>query len=225
MILVSLSISFFASVVVGIQAFNLQIHSNHLNTYFPELNSGSIGSKTDFIQAIQEKGSPLNSTQNKLIEVFDDDENFTILQVIIARVFNNELEFGTVEVKYDNKKLMESSFGQRCTAAIVILLYLGNNPIIIDEPEAHLDSGLIANYLVNLVKERKQNRQIIFATHNANFVINGDAELILVLENEDGITSIKPTTIENDETKDDLLRLEGSKEAFQIRRGKYNLSL
>jgi len=55
---------------------------------------------------------------------------------------------------------------------------LGNTPLVIDEPEAHLDSSLIAKDLVELVKNVKINRQLIFATHNANFVINGDAELI-----------------------------------------------
>lgn len=172
---------------------------------------------------IRATNEPINSTQTKLIDLFEVDENFAILEIMLARVFENELLHGTIQVTYDNKSLMDSSFGQRCTAAIVVLLYLGNNPIIIDEPEAHLDSGLIANYLVDLIKHRKQSRQIIFATHNANFVINGDSELVLILSNEDGATAILPTTIENVTTKLELMKLEGSKDAFRIRRGKYNL--
>ena len=112
----------------------------------------------------------------------------------------------------------------RCTAAIVILLSLGNNPIIIDEPEAHLDSSLIANYLVELIKEKKQQRQIIFSTHNANFVLNGDAELVMKLENNDGRTTITAFSIEDLEHRDDLLKLEGGKEAFKKREQKYNLA-
>jgi DNA repair protein SbcC/Rad50 len=87
-------------------------------------------------------------------------------------------KLGQIYVLYDGKPVENSSFGQRCTAVIVVLLLLGNMPIVIDEPEAHLDSSLIAKYLVDLIKTRKKHRQIIFATHNANFVINGDAELI-----------------------------------------------
>jgi len=101
--------------------------------------------------------------------------------------------------------------------------FLGNNPIIIDEPEAHLDSSLIANYLVNLIKEVKQDRQIIFATHNANFVLNGDAELIIKLENIDGITTFKSFAIEDIEFREDLLKLEGGKEAFKARECKYGI--
>ena len=75
---------------------------------------------------------------------------------------------------------------------------LGNTPIIIDEPEAHLDSNLIAKYLVELVKTVKKNRQIIFATHNANFVVNGDSELIHILTMSDSkVTNSCETSIEN----------------------------
>jgi predicted ATP-dependent endonuclease of OLD family len=98
-----------------------------------------------------------------------------------------------------------------------------NNPIILDEPEAHLDSSLIANYLVNLIKEQKKNRQIIFATHNANFVINADADLIIKLSNEDGITSSNSFTIENLEYRNSLLNLEGGLDAFEKREKKYNI--
>jgi len=71
-------------------------------------------------------------------------------------------------------------------------------PIVIDEPEAHLDSALIAKYLVDLIKSRKNHRQIIFATHNANLVINGDAELIHCLSMDDTkITRVVSTTIED----------------------------
>jgi len=110
---------------------------------------------------------------------------------------------------------------------LVILLLLGNNPIIIDEPEAHLDSYLIANYLVDVIKKSKQNRQIIFATHNANFVVNGDSELIHILNLDDttGLTKISSTTIENPLTRETLIGLEGGREAFVKRENKYQFTL
>ena len=129
-----------------------------------------------------------------------------------------------LEVLYDNKTLDKASFGQRCTSAIVILISLGNNPIIIDEPEAHLDSSLIANYLVELIKEKKKQRQIIFATHNANFVLNADSELIIKLDNVDGKTVCTLFSIEDLEHRDSLLKLEGGIEAFKKRERKYNIN-
>ena len=103
------------------------------------------------------------------------------------------------------------------------MLSLGNHPIIIDEPEAHLDSSLIANYLVELIKQQKQQRQIIFATHNANFVLNADAELIIKLENTDGLTNSVSFAIEDLNHREDLLKLEGGREAFKKREQKYNI--
>ncbi|MDZ7721056.1 MAG: hypothetical protein U5K72_19705 [Balneolaceae bacterium] len=77
--------------------------------------------------------------------------------------------------------------------------------------------------MVTLIKERKQHRQIIFATHNANFVINGDSELIHILTmNDDNLTEITPTTIENISHRSNLYNLEGGEEAFKQREKKYN---
>lgn len=95
-------------------------------------------------------------------------------------------------------------------------------PIVIDEPEAHLDSALIADLLVDLIKERKSTRQIIFATHNPNFVVNGDSELVHILS-VDGSepTAITSTSLETSEYRADLLRLEGGARAFQDREQRY----
>ena len=85
-----------------------------------------------------------------------------------------------------------------------------------------MDSALIADLLVNLIKERKAKRQIIFATHNANFVVNGDAELIHVLELEGtAATTITSTSIENRNHRTQILRLEGGAEAFRHREERY----
>lgn len=156
-------------------------------------------------------------------EVFKDDRNFKIFQAIRDKHLYDVKLNKIIQVKYDNRDVEQASFGQRCTAVVVILLLFGNYPLIIDEPEAHLDSSLIANYLVPLLKEKKSDRQIIFATHNANFVINGDAEKIFILKNETGQTEIIETTIEDTTNREELLKLEGGKEAFKKRGEKLNI--
>jgi predicted ATP-dependent endonuclease of OLD family len=96
---------------------------------------------------------------------------------------------------------------------------------VIDEPEAHLDSALIARYLVDLIKVMKRNRQIIFATHNANFVVNGDAELIHVLDmGADNRTISYATTLENLDHRDRLMALEGGPDAFRLRERRYGVA-
>jgi predicted ATP-dependent endonuclease of OLD family len=96
---------------------------------------------------------------------------------------------------------------------------------VIDEPEAHLDSSVIANYLVALIKQVKSKRQIIFATHNANFVVNGDAELVHVISmDSEGRSVVKSFTIEDTSARPLLLALEGGEAAFKQREGRYALS-
>ena len=162
-----------------------------------------------------------------LIELFSIDSNFKAYKLLCKKTFLNYLDFKMVKVQYDGRPIEKSSFGQRCTAVLVILLLLGNNPIIIDEPEAHLDSLLISNYLVEVIKDRKRSRQIVFATHNANFVVNGDAELIHILSIDEAnqSTIIKSTTIENQETRETLIGLEGGFEAFKKRENKYQYKI
>lgn len=200
--------------------------SSFRNTFWEYLKSIKIDdilclkSENEFLEKIGER----NTQAYKAVkEIFLKDRNFEIYKLIIEKEKRNISANKVLRVYYDNKPLDNSSFGQKCTAAIVILLSLGNTPIIIDEPEAHLDSSLIANYLVNLIKKQKEQRQIIFATHNANFVLNADAELIIKLENTDGATSVTNFTIEDLFHREDLLKLEGGREAFKKREMKYNI--
>lgn len=162
-----------------------------------------------------------------LIDLFGDASNFEAYKLLSKMTLLNYIDFKKVKVQYDGRPIEKSSFGQRCTAVLVILLLLGNNPIIIDEPEAHLDSLLISNYLVEVIKDRKRSRQIIFATHNANFVVNGDAELIHILSVDEAMqkTIIQGTTIENEATREILIGLEGGFEAFKKRENKYQFHL
>lgn len=185
------------------------------------VNPESLPSKTSFLQQITEtKGDA--ETATAIASLFQNDDQYEIYKLEAMRVFADANTYKSIMVSYDNRPLKNSSFGQRCTAAIVILLLLGNTPLIIDEPEAHLDSSLIARYLVDLIKRQKQLRQIVFATHNANFVVNGDAELINALEMDAAKrTAIVPTTIENLAFRDKIVALEGGKEAFKRREEKY----
>lgn len=185
-----------------------------LNELLFTIKPDQVDDRKALIDAITAVNSSSKAKQ-WLIDLFTDESNYQIYCTIILRHLFNAFKYKIIRVLYDGRRIEDSSFGQRCTATLVILLQLGNNPIIIDEPEAHLDSLLISNYLVELIKEKKKNRQIIFATHNANFVINGDADLIHILEMDDhNITQITDTSIENKLNRKRLIGLEGGKEDF-----------
>ena len=57
-------------------------------------------------------------------------------------------------------------------------------PILIDQPEDDLDNRSIYSELVSYLKEKKRERQIIVATHNANVVIGADAEEVIIANQE-----------------------------------------
>ncbi|WP_033794413.1 TrlF family AAA-like ATPase [Helicobacter pylori] len=206
--------------------FNIQRHQSKIKEYLKEIElKDVIGMQhADFIEnlysQIENKKAAFCET---IKDIFDREIHFQIYRLLVLKHLRNVEKYKIFEVRYDKRTLKETSFGQRCTAVLVILLSLGNNPIIIDEPEAHLDSALIAKYLVALIKKRKQERQIIFATHNANFVLNADAELIIQLKNEDNKIVAQSFMIESDEYREDLLKLEGGKEAFKNREKKYGI--
>lgn len=181
------------------------------------------GSDVAEIQSLLKSGEAKTQKYVGFIaSIFKDEKNFQIFCCIREKHLYDVAKYKRIQVRYGDRDIENASFGQRCTAVIVILLLFGNYPLIIDEPEAHLDSSLIANYLVPLLKRRKTDRQIIFATHNANFVVNGDAEKIFVLEVPDKQTKFIETTIENTEHRDNLLKLEGGEEAFLSRKNKYH---
>lgn len=193
---------------------------DHLERMLEDIDFRNLTTREDFLSKIPEK----QVTAKLLRDNFSVHLNFALLKIEAEKKLMDFELFGRIRVSYDGKPVESSSFGQRCTTAIVILLLLGNTPIVIDEPEAHLDSALIANYLVELVKTAKLNRQIIFATHNANFVVNGDAELIHALEMDNNkLTKFQSITIENLQHREKLLALEGGPEAFLKREYRYRI--
>lgn len=193
---------------------------DYVNSVLSGIDFAKLPGQAETIKAIVDNGV----YARRIREYLAEQANYAMLELQAELALLDVDAFGKIAILYDGKALDHSSFGQRCTAVIVVLLSLGNTPIIIDEPEAHLDSSLIARYLVNLVKERKNHRQIIFATHNANFVINGDAELVHCMSMDaERIAAAASTTIEDLEHRELLLALEGGELAFQQRERRYGI--
>ncbi len=209
------------------KGFNIQKHQSKIKEYLKEIELKNTidmqhaGFIEELYSSIDNKKAAFYETMK---DIFDREIHFQIYRLLILKHLRNVEKYKIFEVRYDKRALNETSFGQKCTAVLVVLLSLGNNPIIIDEPEAHLDSALIANYLVTLIKKQKQKRQIIFATHNANFVLNADAEQIIQLKNENNKIVVQSFMIESDKHKEDLLKLEGGEKAFKDRERKYGIT-
>jgi len=126
------------------------------------------------------------------------------------------------EIIFDNKNLEKLSIGQKGTILLKLLLAEGDCPLIVDQPEENLDNRFVYGSLVDAFKKAKKNRQIIIATHNANLVVNADAEQIIVADYKEGKIKYKSGSIENPDIKGEIIELlEGSKEAFEKREDKY----
>lgn len=89
------------------------------------------------------------------------------------------------EISYDGVDIRKLSPGTR--GIVLLLLYLAlddsdDRPLIIDQPEENLDPKSVFDELVALFIAAKAKRQVIIVTHNANLVINTDADQIIVAE-------------------------------------------
>ena len=87
------------------------------------------------------------------------------------------------EISYDGVDIRKLSPGTR--GIVLLLLYLAlddsdDRPLIIDQPEENLDPKSVFDELVALFVAAKSTRQVIMVTHNANLVINTDADQIIV---------------------------------------------
>lgn len=86
-------------------------------------------------------------------------------------------------IDYEGTDIRKLSPGTR--GIVLLLLYLAlddtdHRPLIIDQPEENLDPKSIFDELVGLFVAAKAKRQVIMVTHNANLVINTDADQIIV---------------------------------------------
>lgn len=123
------------------------------------------------------------------------------------------------------KGLDQLSTGQRCTAVLYILLAKGTAPLVVDQPEDHLDNAFIADLIVQKLRETKLKRQFLFATHNANIPVLGDAELIAVLKADSRSAKVGDEAVGSVD-RPEIQRLaaevlEGGHEAFIQRQRKY----
>lgn len=184
---------------------------------------------TNSSETLQLKGS--YNPESALREIFTDWNNIDYV------------------VKMDEDTIEDMSPGKKALVLLRLLISLAESkcPILIDQPEDDLDNRSIFDELIQFIKLKKVDRQIIVATHNANIVLGGDAELVLIA-NQRGrnspnkefrfeyrggsIENNAPVADENGNVLDGILNqsgiqthiceiLEGGERAFDLRRSKY----
>lgn len=166
------------------------------------------------------------------------------LKTLLTSEYRNRYLKVIPAVRYGGKSLGALSVGQRGTVYVVIKLATSTFgiPLVYDQPEDDLDNKFISLDLVPLIRSIKRYRQIIMVTHNANLVVNTDAEQVIVANNAavggSEHVSYMTGSIENTnntaETIDGMIRvgireqacaiLEGGEKAFKQRERRYGLN-
>jgi predicted nucleic acid-binding Zn-ribbon protein/uncharacterized protein YdcH (DUF465 family) len=133
-------------------------------------------------------------------------------------------EYRSREGEYMN--FSNASSGQQATALLRTLLNQAGPPLLIDQPEEDLDNPVMQE-IVEQIWTAKKRRQLIFVSHNANLVVNGDAELVSWCEyrkagDQSGGKIAGEGAIDMPDVREAIKRImEGGEAAFNLRREKY----
>jgi DNA repair ATPase RecN len=115
--------------------------------------------------------------------------------------------------------------GQRASALILFVLsQRDNDVVIIDQPEDDLDNQTIYEDVIKLVMKLKPTTQFIFATHNPNIPVLGDAEQIIACSFDETAIHTMVGSIDAPALQEAIVSImEGGSEAFQRRKEIYQI--
>ncbi|MGZ8157951.1 MAG: TrlF family AAA-like ATPase [Methylobacter sp.] len=126
-------------------------------------------------------------------------------------------------IEFHGKALAHHSLGQRASALMLFVLsQRDNDVVIIDQPEDDLDNQTIYDDVIKLIRVLKPETQFIFATHNANIPVLGDAEQVIACHYLDEQISPVSGSIDSADVQKNIVGImEGGAEAFERRKQVY----
>ena len=136
-------------------------------------------------------------------------------------------------IEYGGVAVEQLSPGTR--GIVLMLLYLAidrtdRRPLLIDQPEENLDPKSVFDDLVPHFREARKRRQVIIVTHNANLVVNTDADQVIIATSEPASPGQLPMihyetgSLENPSIRRAVCDiLEGGERAFLERERRYRL--
>nr|WP_167767586.1 AAA family ATPase [Bradyrhizobium frederickii] len=158
------------------------------------------------------------AVKKALIDQFDETRLMAIAQSVPKAKVHLDYKSDQLTVPFD-----KASEGQRAAVLLMMLLKQEGGPLIVDQPESDLDNAVITD-VVDLLHEVKCKRQLIFATHNANLVVNGASEYVASMCNDhSGLRKCEcDGSIDANEVRLAITTtMEGGRQAFQDRQRKY----
>ena len=129
-------------------------------------------------------------------------------------------------VTYDKRKWEELSPGWKTAILTELILQYDKDraPLIIDQPEDNLGNKYIADELVAQIRTIKFSKQLFLVTHNPSIVVYGDAENVILAENNENRIKYKQLVLEDLAAQKQICdTLDGGKYIFHNRYQKYNI--
>ncbi len=124
----------------------------------------------------------------------------------------------------DYENIITMSPGTRTNILLEYIVHRDtNSPLLIDQPEDNVDNQTIYGQIKDWFVTLKNKRQVIVVTHDANIVINADAEnIVLATQNQDGSFSYEYGALEHGNMLEEAsVILDGGVEAVRRRLMKY----
>ena len=165
-----------------------------------------------------------DGNREKIVELFKPENWLSMMTQEIE--FEPSFFYSTGNEMEDTIPFAEASAGQQATALLSVLLNQEGIPLLIDQPEDDIDNRAI-NDITKNIWEAKSKRQLIFTSHNANLVVNGDAELVVCCDYKESSQQTQGEikfegSIDNAEIKNEITTImEGGEKAFILRKEKY----
>ena len=113
------------------------------------------------------------------------------------------------------------SEGLKALAIKEISFAASHLPAVTDQPEDAVPTTAVFENLVPTVREQRVSRQFIIASHDANVVVSGDMERVIVLPPNPSDEPVVGTLFDKSIRDSAMKLLEGGDRAFELRRRRY----
>jgi type III restriction enzyme len=165
----------------------------------------------------------LNSLRDGLDLQLLEDIRYTPLsdEIVFEFTFGNDSAGNPRYIPFQ-----DASPGQQATVLLKALLGQEGPPLLIDQPEEDLDNEQV-NVIADYIRGTKHHRQLVFVSHNANLVVNGDSELVACFgyrlpSDQTQATILQEGSIDFAPVRELITSvMEGGRLAFELRRQKY----
>lgn len=205
-------------------SFLLGLNQRGITRWWNALERGEHPSPKQLEESFQQgelenlKVSP--TVADRFREVFTEAKRHELLALRSPDLYVLELRVGD-----DDYREAKQLSGGKCVSLLLSLLLEvhDDRPLVIDQPEDQLDNRFLWETVLPALRRLKGRRQVIVATHNADIVVNGDADLVVQLEADadHGRVAVSGAIEEPEVRRAIIETVDGGEKAFELRKAKY----